>query len=63
MVNGETCGDDGGGYGECVAEVWDLLGLQVMTIFEEFWKGTCAMERINSAHLFLTPKCQGAERV
>ena len=29
---------------------------------DEFRKGECSMERINRSHLFLLPKCEGAER-
>ena len=46
-------------YKDC----WARVGPDVMALMEEFYAGTCRMDRINRAYITLLPKISGAERV
>ena len=43
-------------------DFWDLVGPNVMAMFEDLHHENMVMERINKSHIFLLPKRQGADR-
>ena len=46
-------------YKEC----WDVVGLEVLAVLEEFIGGRCQMESLNKVYLVLLPKTTSAEQI
>ena len=44
-------------------ECWDVVGVEVMALIEEFRAGRCNMDRLNKAYIILIPKVEGAELI
>jgi len=44
-------------------DFWEMVKLDIIDIFEEFFDGTLEIERIKYAQVVLIPKTQGANTV